>query len=113
MRGKHPVFGAEPWFWITDMFSTVGPGCHQNPRKFVSGMDIRILDIGLEIAEAYGKTNGSSQGMEPQDDPLVPDRFFQQDLPPLKDEKCRVPTLPTCQAMKKDTKNDSPRFVSD
>ncbi len=63
--GKHPVLGTEPWFWMTDMFSPVGPGCHQTFRMFGSGMDIRILDVGLKVAKAYGITNMSSQGMAP------------------------------------------------
>ena len=39
-------------------------------------MDIGILDVGWELAEAYGITNGSSQGLEPLDDPLAFDRNF-------------------------------------
>ncbi len=69
-------------------------------------MDIRILDVGLEVSEAHGITNESSQGLEPQDDPLVLDRCFPARFTTQKDEKCRVPTLPTCQAMEKNTKKD-------
>ncbi len=46
---------------MTVMFSPVGPGCHQTLIRIGSGMDIRILDVGLEVAEAYGIKNGSSQ----------------------------------------------------
>jgi hypothetical protein len=58
---------------MTAMFYPVGPGCHQILRRIGSGMDIRILDVGLEVADAYRITNGSSLGIEPQDNPLVLD----------------------------------------
>jgi hypothetical protein len=67
--------------------SPVGPGCHQTLRRIGLGMDMRILDVGLEVAEAYGITNGSSQGTEPQDDPLVLDRCFPARYTTLKGRK--------------------------
>ncbi len=39
-------------------------------------MDIRILDVGCEFAEAHGITNESCKGLEPKDDPLALDRGF-------------------------------------
>ncbi len=50
-------------------------------------MDKRILDVGLEVAEAYGITNRLSQGKETQDNPLVLDLCFPARLNTLKGQK--------------------------
>ncbi len=56
-----------------------------NPRRASVLVWIRILE--LEVAEAYGITNGSSQGLEPQDNPFVLDRCFPARFPIMKGTK--------------------------
>jgi hypothetical protein len=76
-------------------------------------MDIRILEVELEVAEAYGITNGSSQGMEPQDDPLVLDRCFPARLTSLKGRKMPSTYPPHLSSDgKRGTKYDSLRLAS-
>ncbi len=47
-----------------------------NPLKDRVRYGYKDIECWIGIAEAHGITNGSSQGMEPQDDPFVLDRCF-------------------------------------
>jgi hypothetical protein len=58
-----------------------------NPRKDRVRYGYKDIGCWIGIAEAHGITNGSSQGVESQDDPFVLDRCFPARFTTLKGRK--------------------------